>query len=169
MGDPSTVLLATGVNFPDALAAGPAAAHLGGVVLLTDGDTLPPSIAAYLAAHPGTVYAIGGPAVAADPAAIPLMGADRYATAAAVATAIFTAPTTVGVASGVTFPDALSGGAFEAHFDGPLLLTAPAELSTPASAFLTDQASTLVTSNIFGGADALSTSTADAVTTALGH
>ena len=41
IGNPGTVLLATGTNFPDALSAGPAAAHLGGAVLLTNGSTLP--------------------------------------------------------------------------------------------------------------------------------
>ena len=71
LGDPSTVLLASGLNFPDALAAGPAATAVHGVVLLTAGATLPPVTAAYLAAHPGTRYAIGGPAAAADPTAQP--------------------------------------------------------------------------------------------------
>ena len=85
LGDPSTVLLATGTNFPDALAAGPAAAHVGGVVLLTDGTVLPPPVATYLTAHHGTVYAIGGPAITAYPAATALVGSDRYATAVAVA------------------------------------------------------------------------------------
>ena len=82
-------------------------------------------MSAYLTAHPGTVYAIGGPAALADPSATPLTGADRYATAAAVA-GLFSSPTLVGIASGVTFPDALTGGAYEAHVGGPLLLTDPA-------------------------------------------
>ena len=137
LGGPSTVFLATGTNFPDALSAGPAAAASHGVVLLTDGSTLPAAVKAYLSAHPGTVYAVGGPAVAADPAATPLQGADRYATAAAVATAIFTAPTSVGVASGVTFPDALSGGAYQAQAGGPILLTAPTALATATGTYLT--------------------------------
>src|SRR6185437_12527687 len=106
LGDPSTVMLATGTNFPDALAAGPAAASVGGVVLLSDGTALPSSVSTYLTAHPGKVYAIGGPAIIAYPSATALVGADRYATAAAVATKFFTSPTTIGVASGVKFADA---------------------------------------------------------------
>ena len=51
--DPSTVLLATGTNFPDALSAGSAAAHVGGVVLLTDGATMPAAVLQYLSAHAG--------------------------------------------------------------------------------------------------------------------
>ncbi len=168
LDDPSTVLLATGINFPDALAAGPAAAHLHGVVLLTNGSSLTPAVAAYLAAHPGTVYAIGGPAVAADPSATALSGADRYATAAAVASMLFTAPANVGVASGTAFPDALSGGAFQAHFGGPLVLTDPHNLPAATGTYLTGADSTIVTTNVFGGDSALSPTVQTAVATALG-
>ena len=167
LGSPSTVFLATGINFPDALSAGPAAAASHGVVLLTDGSTLPAAVKAYLTAHPGTVYAVGGPAVAADPAATPLQGADRYATAAAVATAIFTAPTSVGLASGVTFPDALSGGAYQAHVGGPILLTAPTTLPAATSTYLTGAKATIAAVEIFGGDAALSTSVQTAITAAL--
>src|SRR6185437_8282904 len=120
-----------------------------GVVLLTNGSSLTPAVTQYLAAHPGTVYAIGGPAVAADPSATPLSGADRYATAAAVASGLFVAPANVGVASGTAFPDALSGGAFQAHFNGPIVLTDPHILPTSTSAYLTSADSSIVTTNIF--------------------
>ncbi len=168
LGSPSTVFLATGINFPDALSAGPAAANAHGVVLLTDGSTLPAAVKAYLTAHPGTVYAVGGPAVAADPAATPLQGADRYATAAAVAAAIFSAPTSVGLASGETFPDALSGGAYQAHAGGPILLTAAASLPGATSSYLTGAKSTITSADIFGGTTALSASVQSAIAAALG-
>ena len=168
LGNPSSVLLATGINFPDALAAGPAAAHLGGVVLLTDGSSMPSTVTAYLAAHPGTVYAVGGPAVAADSSATPLSGADRFATATAVASAIFASPNNVGVASGVTFPDALSGGAFQAHFGGPIVLAAPTSLPTSSGSYITGAKSTIVTTSIFGGTAALSDAVQTAVSAALG-
>ena len=61
LGSPSTVFLATGVNFPDALSAGPAAAHVSGVVLLTGGSSMPSVTRSYLNAHVGSVYAVGGP------------------------------------------------------------------------------------------------------------
>jgi putative cell wall-binding protein len=168
LNDPSTVLLATGINFPDALAAGPAAAHLHGVVLLTNGSSLTPAVTQYLAAHPGTVYAIGGPAVIADPSATALSGADRYATATAVASTLFTATTNVGLASGTAFPDALSGGAFQAHFGGPIVLTDPHVLPASTSAYLTGAKTTVVTTNIFGGAAAVSVTVQTAIGTALG-
>jgi putative cell wall-binding protein len=168
LGDPSTVLLATGTNFPDALAAGPAAAHVGGVVLLTDGTVLPPSVATYLTAHHGTVYAIGGPAITAYPAATALVGTDRYATAVAVASRFFTAPTSVGVASGVTFADALAGGALLAHAGGPLLLSDPSLLSSSTSSYLTTNGATLPLTWVFGGTGALSSAVQAEITVAVG-
>jgi hypothetical protein len=168
LGSPSTVFLATGINFPDALSAGPAAAASHGVVLLTDGSTLPATVKAYLTGHPGTVYAVGGPAVAADRSAIPLDGVDRYATAAVVANAIFTAPTNVGLASGVTFPDALSGGAYQAHVGGPIVLAAPSALPPETAAYLAGARASIANAEIFGGDAALSASVQSAITAALG-
>ncbi len=162
------MLLATGINFPDALAAGPAAAHVAGVVLLTNGTVLTAAVQTYLTGHPGKVYAIGGPAVTADPAATPLSGADRYGTAAAVAAALFTTPNNVGVASGTQFPDALSGGAFQGHFGGPIVLTDPGTLPAPTSTYLTGANTTIVTTSIFGGTAALSTAVQASISTALG-
>ena len=111
---------------------------------------------------------MGGPAVAADPAATPLQGADRYATAAAVASAIFSAPTSVGLASGTTFPDALSGGAYQAHAGGPILLTAPTTLASATNTYLTGAKATITNTEIFGGDAALSASVQSDITAVLG-
>lgn len=133
----AAVLEVTGTGFADALAAGPAAATLGGVVLLTDGSSADPATSAYLAGHPGLArYAVGGPATLADPVATPVAGADRYATAALVAQRFFPAPATVVLAAGDTFPDALSGGPVAANADGPMLLTTPSALPASAGAYL---------------------------------
>ena len=83
LGDPSTVFEATGLDFPDGLSAGAAAAEAHGVVLLTNGSAPAAATVDYLDAHPGQDYAIGGPAAQADPSATPLAGPDRYATAIA--------------------------------------------------------------------------------------
>ena len=157
LGSPSTVFLATGINFPDALSAGPAAAHLGGVVLLTDGSSMPSITRAYLNAHPGTVYAIGGPAAAADGGAARIVGADRMSTAASVASTFFTAPLSLGVASGATFADAMSGGAYLARLGGPILLTYPTSVPASTSNYLSAVRSGLASSSIFGGTAAIST------------
>ena len=58
--------LADGANWPDALAAGPAAAAVKGNLLLVDPHTLgaSPETHAWLTAHPpATVVALGGPDV----------------------------------------------------------------------------------------------------------
>jgi putative cell wall-binding protein len=169
LGDPSTVLLATGTNFPDALAAGPAAAHAGGIVLLTAGTVLPATVSAYLVAHPGKVYAIGGPAIIADPPATSVVGSDRYATAVAVASRFFTVPTAVGVASGVTFADALAGGPLLAHAGGPLLLSDPNALSASTSGYLTTNKATLPLTWLFGGTNAVSSSVQTQIAVAVGQ
>jgi putative cell wall-binding protein len=169
LGDPTTVLLATATNYPDALAAGPAAAHIGGAVLLTGGPEMPSETAAYLAAHARTTYAIGGPAAAAAPSAHAIIGADRYATAVGVATTFFVAPTTLGIATGTNFPDALAAGALLAHVGAPLVLTSPDSLPNPTLQYLTSVASSATSAHVFGGPSAVSDSVRTAVSTALQH
>ncbi|GAA1989985.1 hypothetical protein GCM10009838_61300 [Catenulispora subtropica] len=142
-----TIMIATGADYPDALAAGVAAGQnrlrilgrQGGVVLLTDGASMPPETVTYLEhvnPHVVHVYAVGGQAVKAvakalpalAPSVTPLAGADRYETAAKVANSdLFGggAPgryTMVGIATGRNWPDALSGGALIGEQGGPLLL-----------------------------------------------
>ncbi|HET6795384.1 MAG TPA: cell wall-binding repeat-containing protein [Acidimicrobiales bacterium] len=137
LGNPSTVVLATGHDFADALAGGPLAASLHGALILVDGDHQGTAAAAYLAANPASkVYALGGPAAAADAAATPIVGPDRYGTAAMVAGYFFSTTTGAGLASGLNFPDALAGGVRSAEMGWPVLLTDPAALSAPAAQFL---------------------------------
>ncbi len=169
LGDPGTILLATGTDFPDALSAGSAAAHVGGAVLLTAGSAMPPAVADYLSAHRGTVYAVGGPAVAADSSATPLAGTDRYATATTVAAALFSWPTEIGVASGATFADALSGGAYEARVGGVLLLSTPTTLSDVTDGYIESIGGGVTTSHVFGGTSALSADVEKALGGALGR
>jgi len=168
LGDPATVLLATGANFPDALAAGVAAAKAGGVVLLTSGSSMPAETAGYLTAHAKTVYALGGAAAAADPAAVAIVGADRYDTAAGVAQHFFAGPSLVGIASGAGFADALSGGAYLAHAGGALLLAPPPQLSASDTNYLATLAGTPLSVQLFGGVSALGPGVEGDVFTALG-
>lgn len=64
----STVVLATGTNFPDAVSASALAASRGWPVLLTDPGQVPDILAWYLdgLADPPTVLPIGGPVAIAD-------------------------------------------------------------------------------------------------------
>jgi ell wall binding domain 2 (CWB2) len=110
-----------------------------GVVLLTDGTSIPAATAQWETAHPGmTVVAIGGSAASADPSATPLVGADRYATAAKVAASVLPSPAGVVIATGANFPDGLAGAAYAAHFGWAMLLVSPGSTTLDA-----DQASYL--------------------------
>jgi YVTN family beta-propeller protein len=167
LGDPNQVLLATGTNFPDALTAGVAAVESAGVVLLTNGPTLPAETSAYLSAHPGTVYAIGGPAAAADPSAEAIVGADRFATGAAVATRFFSGPSQVGVATGLSFPDALSAGALLGHLAAPLLLVGTSSVPSSVTSYLATVKGTVTSGFVIGGPNTVNQSVADAISASL--
>lgn len=144
------VVLATGAAFPDALAAGPLAARLSGVLLLTESARLPVAVADELRRlQPRRITVVGGSAAvsaavlsaarkAAGGAVVVrrLEGPDRYATAGVVSRQF---PRGVGavLASGGDFPDGVSSGPVAAALGGPVLLTAAARLSTAARSELT--------------------------------
>jgi putative cell wall-binding protein len=168
LGDPGTVLLATGTNFPDALSAGVAAAKAGGVVLLTNGTTMPPATSAYLQAHPGIVYAVGGPASSADPSSSAIVGADRFETAVDVAKKFFGSPATAGFATGRSFPDALSGGALLGHLGAPLLLVDTSSVPNSVITYVCGAQTTLTTGSLFGGTKTIGSSVEDALDAIVG-
>lgn len=157
LGNPSTVLEVTGVDFADGVSAGPAAAAVGGAVLLTAGSQAQPATAAYLSSHPvSRSYAVGGPACAADPSAVCVSGASRYDTSVAVAEQFFRTPSAAGFASGAAFPDALSGGAALGGRGQPLVIVPPTgELPPRLVSYLAGQASTLTSGVVFGGVGAV--------------
>ena len=165
LGDPSTVFEATGLNFPDAMAAGPAAVETGGAILLTAGAKQSPATAAYLAAHSaGPRYALGGPAAAADPSAQAFIGTDRYDTAAQVADQFFPTAATIGVATGAAFPDALSAGYNLGAKQAPLLLVpSVGALPAPVVIEMLFDFATARDAMVFGGTSAVSDSVASQV------
>lgn len=128
--------LASGVDYPDALAGGAVAGHQGAPVLLTKANSIPEVIQDELdRLNPGKIVILGGEtAVAASLETVAdlytngeverVSGDDRYATAAALAEANFASGVdVVYVASGQNFPDALGGAAAAAKLGGPVLLT----------------------------------------------
>jgi putative cell wall-binding protein len=166
LGNPTTVFEATGLNFPDALAGGPAAIEAGAAILLTNGSVPAAETTAYLTAHTGGAhYALGGPAAAADPTATAISGSDRYQTAADVAETFFHTPAVAGVATGTNFPDALAAGPDLASKDAPLLLVPSGGLLPPGTTGqLLNYAQTLRNALVFGG----TTSVADSVAAQVG-
>jgi hypothetical protein len=76
-------------------------------------------------------------------------------------------PTAVGVASGVAFPDALTGGAFAANAGIPLLITAPGTLSGPTRSLLAGWAYSLTAVTLFGGEKAITPTVDGEIVTAV--
>jgi len=133
--------VATGEDYPDALTGGPAAAKLGGPILLTLKDKLPAATVLELKRlRPKRIVVLGGSGVVSKAVETALKslssgevtrlgGADRYSTGAAISKAAFKPGVpVVYIATGVNFPDALAGGAAGALEDGPVLLVAGATI-----------------------------------------
>lgn len=155
LGEVQAVLVATGDDFADAATAGAAAAHIGGVVVLSAGGQLPSATAEYLASRQGVGrWAVGGPAAQAVPDAKPLVGATRFETAVAVADAFFAGTQVVGVATGLKFADAIAGGAHLARLEGPMLLSGPNQLHPAVGRWLARQTG-VAGAVIYGGPAAL--------------
>lgn len=146
-----TVILASGEDFADSLVAGPLAVSLDAPVLITPAHRLDGAISSELARlSPDSIIIVGGPravtetvAVAAAAAAgIPaksverIGGENRYEVSAKVAERVNPQATSVVVASGVSWPDALSISASAASRREPIILTHPSGLSEPARRFL---------------------------------
>lgn len=155
--DSIPVFVADGSGYADALAAGPAVAQQGGVILLSRGTTLDAQTAGFIKAKASSVTAVGGAAAKAVDAtgvtATKIVGADRYATAALIASKFFVTPKRVVVASGADYGDAVSGSAFAALTGSPLLLTQPRELPAVTATYLSDKKPNLA---FLGGTGAIS-------------
>lgn len=140
------VLVATGENFPDGLAASAVAGGRKAPLLLTAALTLPePTRAELDRLRPDTVRVVGGAGAVSDrvisairdllPKATVerISGGSRYETAAAVGRLASDGADDAFVATGANFPDALSAGPAAASLGAPLLLTAGSALSAATS------------------------------------
>ncbi|CAN5741329.1 hypothetical protein BH23ACT8_BH23ACT8_15280 [soil metagenome] len=170
------VYLATGADFPDALAAAPPAAAEGAPILLTTRDALPPATSAAIQARPEAeeIVVLGGhgvvgeavAAAAADGRALRrLGGSTRFETAAAVydlGVAGGLDPTRLWLATGLDFPDALAAGPAIAALGETLLLVDGRDLCgvAPVVERLQANRDRLTSIRLLGGAGVIS---ADAV------
>ncbi|MBE1486398.1 cell wall-binding repeat-containing protein [Plantactinospora soyae] len=168
---PDVVLLATGMNYPDALAAGAAAGSYNAspdspssaVLLLTRDQVIPPATKAFLDALPQErlLYGIGlqggTAAYSYDPVG-PLVrgvwGASRYDTAYLTALEFFEGQRYTGIATGTDWPDALTGGALMGVLGGPLMLTpgTGTSLAEQATMLLNGSSGSVHTGLVFGSA-----------------
>jgi glucose/arabinose dehydrogenase/PKD repeat protein len=144
-------------------------------LLLTNGDLMPTSTLSFATSRGNqfgtwTLVTAGGPADQAARNAFGtvnlsarLAGSNRYDTAAQIAEAVFASRDTgrlvgngVGLATGLTFPDALSATASLAVFAEPSLLTSSNQLSSATGAFLASHAGDGAYLDVFGGTSAVS-------------
>ncbi|MET7421189.1 cell wall-binding repeat-containing protein [Dactylosporangium sp. NPDC005555] len=171
--NPDTVIVTTALKYYDALAAGAAAgASRDTVIVLSAGDTMPASTAAYLNGIDPTqqaVVGVGGPGCRAIENAYarkqlpswrsrpywPVSGATEFETAVAVAEFFFTSPHVAAVATATTWYDALTGGAMAGWYGGPLLLSTPGSLSPQTEAYLNRCAASVRWPTLLGGPLAL--------------
>jgi len=172
------VYVATGLNFPDALAASGAAAKEGCPVILTGTTVLPDAAkqaieglgadeAVILGGEGVVSVAVEAQLVAAgiNPLKITrLSGPTRYDTAKAVAdwSVGGSGPTfdadDVYVATGLNFPDALASGVLAARDNAPTLLVG-STVPWPTQSFLDGHKAEIDKLNVIGGTGALSTDT----------
>ncbi|MGM0899158.1 MAG: S8 family serine peptidase [Bacillota bacterium] len=157
----STVVIATGSDFPDALAGGPLAYKHDAPVLLTKGDSLHPSAAAEIRRLKATkAILLGSKGALSEEVAAQvgqlvgdvrrIGGKTRYETAAMIAEEL---PSQKAVVSnGQNFPDVLSVSPYAAKNGIPILLTRAGTLPAETKTALAGKSSTIVT----GGTGAVS-------------
>ena len=164
------VLVATGMNFPDALAGAPLAAASGTPIVLVQKDLVPEDTADVLdSISPETALILGGTSAVSAATqtqlagmvgdVIRLDGADRYETAAKVAQygvdGFGLGWDRVAFATGANFPDALAGGAAQGLTGSVVLLTKSTTLEAAPKIKLEDNADQILEVRFFGGLTAL--------------
>lgn len=174
--------VATGEAFPDALGASPLAAYKGWPVYLAPHPVIADeTIQAMQNAGVTDVVLLGGDAampegtevvvLAAGFNAVRIDGADRYETAAKVASYGVNAADMmwqgVALATGEKFPDALAGGAAQGQSGSVMVLTMKSSLPTPTSEVLGANKYRIGDYKFLGGTDAIAQSVRDDVASLL--
>ncbi len=163
---PDEVFLTTGLNFADAVSGSSPAARRGSPIILTRPGELPEVTESYLEENADAIddiQVLGGEAAVEEEVfgdvdgfgdAHRIHGINRWETATEIAETFFTQPEIATMATGLEFPDALSGGVFAALNEAPLLLTGTGELPDWPRDYITEEA--LLKIWIFGGEAAVS-------------
>lgn len=186
----TTAIVATGANFADALAVGPAVVHAQYPLILTTGTALSASAAQQLTDMGVTNVVIVGGTGAVSTAVetaikgmgititARLSGTDRTQTAAAIATwettsvangGLGMAQATVHIANGANFPDALAAGPVAGSGAGAVILLSlsPTTLGAGAPTYLAGLTGTVTTLNALGLTGAVSPAVMNAAAVAL--
>lgn len=127
------VFIASGLNYPDALSAGPLAAAYGPLLLVTPTSLPDPTRIELERLDPEQIVIVGGPnsvgptveallETMAD-SVMRISGADRYAVSRELAAIGFSDGTEFAiVATGANFPDALAAGSYAGAMGAPVIL-----------------------------------------------
>lgn len=173
----TAAFLATGLDWPDSMAASPGAYGGGYPILLTAAEALHPAAARGLRASGAEVVVIlGGTGVVGQEVArelrdqgyevVRLAGADRWETATEVAAAFDDAfgygTHHVGLATGFAFADALASAPYLGQGPAPLTLTPATATVGSAESFFSGRAGEVATLHVFGGTQAVGPSVVDA-------
>ncbi|KIL43001.1 cell wall-binding repeat-containing protein [Jeotgalibacillus campisalis] len=133
-GDTAELVLATGTDFPDALAASPLAYHLEAPILLTKNNSIPNVVEEAIEYfNPERITIVGGSYAVSDSIqsyledtmgieTTRISGKDRYETAALIAEELPNNETAY-VVNGSNYPDALSIASYAAFMESPILLS----------------------------------------------
>lgn len=183
-GTLSSVIITTGANYPDALAAAPLAGKLGCPILLVnsnpDSEGSKPALN-YISSHlskSGCVYIIGGTPSVPDSFRKKLnsmgysnisrvYGSDRIETSAAIANKVGSGSKTVMIVRADNFPDGVSVSSIAALYKWPILLSFKNGLSAAAEKYLSVNKPSKV--YIIGSTDALSSNVASQVKSITGN
>jgi putative cell wall-binding protein len=182
----TSLILASGENFPDALSVSSYAAFSGMPIGLVKKGSIPAETKSMLGTTIDSAFIIGGTAVVSDGVAIEiesliqnvstrLSGSDRYATAIKVAEFFFATPVAISVAVGTNFPDALAGsvlaGKTSLSASGtPVILTKSTSVPNTVADYLVRNAGTVdntTSGYVFGGTSVISQATEFTIEAAL--
>jgi len=163
IGPSTQVILASSTSFPDALSASAPAAALGIPILLTDQGVLPESTRQILKDFKvSKTYIVGGKfAISAafdseggaltSYGPIRLAGQTKYDTMLQIVKHFNQDPKSIVIATGETFADGLTGGAFAALSGSPMLLIPKEGLNVDTQAYLTGLSGKTTKTYILGG------------------
>lgn len=164
---PGVAYLVSGTTFPDGISASAPAGAQDGPVLLVRRDTIPDAVRSELSRlQPTRIVVVGGSGSVGDAVLEQarqyatsgeverLGGTDRYDTSAQVARTFAPGGATAFVATGASYPDALTGSALAGHRQAPLLLTRRGSLPQPVREALEELVPESIT--ILGGTGSVS-------------
>ncbi|AND42249.1 cell wall-binding repeat-containing protein [Cytobacillus oceanisediminis] len=162
IGKKDRVVVAYGLNFPDALAIAPYAARNGYPILLTNTNSMPDATKSIISQWGvNQTIVVGGTGSVSQnvfnslPNAIRIDGKDRFAVASNIANRYYKSQSQAFVATGMNFADALTGSVLAAKRNNPILLTSSSIPAATKDSIINNGYQTFT---ILGGSASVSTS-----------